>query len=233
MRRNVLVPLLVLVLIAAGVAWYLRRGASGMVAEVPLAGDGSASGAAEAPAAAGERGEGGGGGAVAASGAGSADARREARAKRDALREQIARRLANRAAGPGSGPAPPPPRSPTDPRPAGNLVDNIGGRQALVDRLNHDFMPLASECIEQAQERTPRLAGLLVIGFETLADDQLGAVVDVADPTPRNQIADPLLLECLRESALSLSLPPPPASGRDKFDLSIPVEPGSDAGVPR
>ena len=113
-----------------------------------------------------------------------------------------------------------PPRSPTDPRPPGNLRDKIGGRPALLERLNRDFMPLASECIEQAQERMPQLAGMLAIGLETLADEQLGAVVDAADPAPGNRIMDPLLLECIRESAFSLSLPPPPGSGREKFEIA-------------
>jgi hypothetical protein len=74
---------------------------------------------------------------------------------------------------------------------------------------------------------------MLAIGLETLADEQLGAVVDIADPAPGNKIADPLLLECIRESAFSLSLPPPPGSGREKFEITIPIEPGSDAGAPR
>jgi hypothetical protein len=230
MRRNVLVPLLALVLIAAGIVWYLQRRSSSADQDEPAdrggAGSAGAAGAAASTA--------GGAGAAAGSNARPPSSRAEARAKRDALREQIARQLASREAQAGSGSAAAaPPRSPTDPRPPGNLVDRTGGHQEVAERLNRDFMPLASECIEQAQARTPQLSGLLVLGFETMADEQLGAVVEVADPTARNTIADPLLLECLRESALSLSLPPLPANGRDKFELSMPVEPAGDAGVPR
>lgn len=231
MRRAVLVPLLVLVLIAVLVAWYLRSGSSSAGDEPQVDRGGSAagsSGSARSPASTAS------GSAAAGSSAKPPTSRAEARAKRDALRDQIARQLAKREAQAGSGSAAvAPPRSPTDPRPPGNLVDQTGSHQAVAERLNRDFMPLASECIEQAQERAPRLSGMLVLGFETMADEQLGAVVDVADPTPRNTVADPLLLECLRESALSLSLPPLPANGRDAFELSIPVEPAGDAGVPR
>lgn len=152
--------------------------------------------------------------------------------KRDALRDQILRALAN-----------PPPGSPANaapggggaetrraPSPPGELRDRIGGRDALLGALNRDFMPLAHECISEAQRRNPRLAGLLAIGLETAADKELGAVVEAADPTARSRIEDPELLECIRESALSLRLPPPPASGREKFELTLPIEPDEAKG---
>jgi peptide/nickel transport system permease protein len=41
-------------------------------------------------------------------------------------------------------------------------------------------MPLAKECVEQAQLRTPGLKGAVVLAVETVADDQVGGVVDVA-----------------------------------------------------
>ncbi len=148
------------------------------------------------------------------------------------MRERIARQLASRQTAPaadGGSAQAAPPRSPTDPRPPGNLRDKIGGREALVARLNEDFMPLAAECIEQAQARTPQLAGMLAIGLETIADEELGAVVEVADPAPTSTVMDPLLLECIRESAFSLTLPPPLTSGREKFELTLPIGPGPNA----
>jgi hypothetical protein len=161
--------------------------------------------------------------------------RSDARARRDALREQIARQLAQRPAPPGTGTAPPPSPGPAAPAgsadpPPGGMRNRLGSRQVLVDQLNRDFMPLADECIEQARARAPRLAGMLAIRMETLADDQLGAVVDVADPAPSNKVVDPLLFECLHESAFSLSLPPPPTGGREQFEITMPIEPGSGSG---
>jgi hypothetical protein len=227
MRRNAWILLVVLVVIAAGVLWYRLRASSGTTDDPPRAGASSGSaGPAAGPARDGT--------ASAPRDGRSPAARAEARAKRDALREQIARQLASRSAATdtGSGSAPPP-RLPTDPRPPGNLRNRIGGREALIERLNQDFMPLASECIEQAEARSPRLAGMLALSLETIADEQLGAVVEVAEPAPTNNVVDPLLLECIRESALSLALPPPPASGREKFQLTLPVGPQPDAGAPR
>lgn len=153
--------------------------------------------------------------------------RQELREQRDALRRRILQALA-------ASPTPVIPDTPSAaaptaaapvPRPPGNLVDRIGGREALARQLNHDFMPLADECIERAQETSPQLAGMLILGIETVADQELGAVVEQAEPSPRSSVSDPGLLECIRETALSLRLPPPPASGREKFELSLRIEP--------
>lgn len=219
-RRSVCI--LVVLVIVAVIAWYLRRGSSAGMVEAP-----AVPGRAPPPAT--------------AIGAGhpteaqaprdaAAIQRSDARAKRDALREQIARQLAQRPAAASTGSASPPAALPSEP-PSGQLRNRLGSRQQLVEQLNHDFMPLASECIEQAQARAPQLAGMLTISMETIADEQLGAVVDVADPSPRNNVADPLLLECIRESAFSLSLPPPPTGGREAFEITIPVDAsGSGSG---
>jgi hypothetical protein len=156
------------------------------------------------------------------------------RATRDALRARILRRLEEPSARDATAAAVPP-SAPlaTSPHLPGNLRDRVGGREALLRQLNIDFMPLADECIEQAQERSPGLVGMIAINLETVADKELGAVVEVAEAAPTNEIADPALLECIRESALSLSLPPPPASGRDQVMLTLRVESPPDAGTRR
>lgn len=230
MRRNTLLVLVVAVVIAVGLVWYQLRDSSG-TGEEERAGEAS-SGAGPAGPTGAARGAGiastpRDGGAPAARGM----AHGEARAKRDALRAQIARQLASREAVPGAGTGAAGPS--TVPRPPGSLRNNLGGRDALVAHLNQELMPLASECIEQAQARSPQLAGMLAISLETIADEQLGAVVEVADPAPGNNVLDPLLLECIRESAFSLTLPPPLTSGRERFELTLPVGSAPGADVPR
>ena len=215
-RRPVWLLIAVLVAIAVGIVWYLRRTPSGAAATASAAEERAASPAAAAT------GVGHSTEALAPQDAARATPRGDARAKRDALREQIARQLAQRPTA-SSDSAPAPPASSSDP-PSGGLRNRLGSRQVLVDQLNRDFMPLASECIEQARERTPQLAGMLAISLETIADEQLGAVVDVADPAQSNKVVDPLLFECIRESAFSLSLPPPPTGGREKFEITMPIE---------
>ncbi len=217
-RRPVWVWIVLLVAIAVGLVWYLRRGSSGTAASAPPAGERTA---APAAAATGVR--------HASEAPASQDAavapRSDARARRDALREQILRQLAQRPAAAGGGSAP------SAARAAGSSSDSSGGlrnkmddrHQAVVDQLNRDFMPLAKECVDQAQQRTP-ITGLVALSMETVADEQLGAVVDVAEPAPSNQVVDPLLFECLRESAFSLSLPPPPTGGRMKALITLKMD---------
>lgn len=216
--------IVVLVAITVGVWWYLRRGPSGAASGAPAAEQRAA------PATAAATGVRHATEAVASQGA--AAQRSTARAKRDALREQILRQLAQRAAAP-SGGAPSPAAaagSANDPA-SGGLQNRLDDRhQVVVDALNRDFMPLATECVEQARQRTPQLAGTIELAMETVADEQLGAVVDVAEPAPTNKLVDPLLFECLRETAFSLSLPPPPTGGRMKAMITFRVDPPSESG---
>jgi hypothetical protein len=211
----------VLAVVAIAAGWHLRRG-SETTPDTPPAGQ--AQGLTEATGTAGASGGRGAHGHPA--GRSVARGRREARARRDALRDQIARLLASREAAPdaGVGSSPAPPRSPVHPHAPGNLRNNLGGRDALVAYLNDELMPLANECIEQAEARAPRLSGML--------DEELGAVVDVAEPAPTSNVMDPLLFECIRESAFSLTLEPPLTTGREKFEITLQVGP-QDAGVPQ
>jgi hypothetical protein len=213
---------IVLLAIAVGVVWVLRRAPSG-----PVAGSRASDPPAAAPAAAtamGRTSE-----ASVSQDAAVVATRSDARARRDALREQILRQLAQRPAAAGDGRSPPAGR-PSGPSPGG-LVNRAGDtHQAVVDQMNRDFMPLARECVEQAQGRTPQLAGVFALDMETIADEQLGAVVDAADPAPTNEIADPQLIECIRESAFSMTLPPPPTGGRMKVMITLRIDADSGSG---
>ncbi|MBC8070949.1 MAG: hypothetical protein IAG13_21665, partial [Deltaproteobacteria bacterium] len=119
-----------------------------------------------------------------------------------------------------------------DEAPAGEgLTDRIGGRDALLDGLNHDFMQLAGECIEQARERKPELRGMIALELELVADAELGAVVEQTSFSDRNEVDEPELLDCIRETALSTTLPPPPEGGREAFMLTMPVGEPTDGDL--
>jgi len=155
-----------------------------------------------------------------------------ARVQRDALRAAIEQGLAR-----STGRGPDATRSSTGAAVAegpqgapGKLRDRVGGRDALVKALNHQFMPLAQDCIARAQAQRPSLQGMLALALETLADEEHGAVVDIAQAAPNNEIVDADLWECIRESAYSLSLPPPPSRGREAFVLTLPLDAVGDLG---
>jgi hypothetical protein len=145
------------------------------------------------------------------------------RAKRDALRTEILEKAAKR-----------PPRAPRasaaapsddEPREPGTLQDMIGGRDELTKRLNYDFMPLVDECVDQARVRLPELEGMLWIELETVADEELGGIVESARKAPQSEIHDPELIECISETALSMVLPPPPEGGREGLVIQMAIEP--------
>jgi hypothetical protein len=146
-------------------------------------------------------------------------ARTRARAERNAVRERISRALST-APTPHDQQAPPA----DDPDRPGDLKDRVGGRSALVSHLNREYMPLARDCIQQAQERSPELQGMLTLAIATAADE-LGAVVESAEVPAGSAVQEDGLTECLRESAMTLTFPPPLTAGREQFQLTLRIEP--------
>jgi hypothetical protein len=102
------------------------------------------------------------------------------------------------------------------------LGDDDGWGDVMSSCLSDDFGPLADECIADARERAPELAGMAAIEFTVVADEDIGGVVESADAAPDNEIDDPGFIECMRESMLSTVLPPPPGSGRRQVKLTMP-----------
>ena len=74
-----------------------------------------------------------------------------------------------------------------------------------------------------AKERDPQLGGMLALQIGAAGDPELGAVVDSVEFPERNELVDVELLECVRETALSLALPPPAQGGRDELEITIPI----------
>lgn len=116
---------------------------------------------------------------------------------------------------------------------AGGLVDRSGNRGYLMKVMNEELMPLVDECYALARQARPALAGELRLDVTLLGDAELGGVVDGVEPGRDNGLADPGLVECVQQSILALTLPPPPQGGRDDFSLSLKLTPedgGATAG---
>jgi hypothetical protein len=117
----------------------------------------------------------------------------------DAIREQLrAAARSRRSAGNGGEAAP-----------AASTLDAA----YIQARVREDLLPIAQECYETALETQPKLAGKLVMRFSIVGDPEVGGVVDEAAEDPSSEIKDPDLLECMRESMLSLSFVPPEDGG--------------------
>jgi hypothetical protein len=95
-----------------------------------------------------------------------------------------------------------------------------------VDELNRNFLPLSDECIAEVLERRPELDGeLLEVGFQLIVDDELGSVIESVEIAEDGPLADAQLHECMRESLLSMMLPPGEQPGSEALMLSLRIEP--------
>lgn len=109
----------------------------------------------------------------------------------------------------------------------------MGLDEATKQALHRDFMPLVDECLELARDRSVALTGTLQIDVGLVGDPDLGAVVDTVAFGDRAQGPDAYdteMMQCLRETALSLQLPPPSQGGRADMMFTIPLEEPSPGG---
>jgi hypothetical protein len=106
----------------------------------------------------------------------------------------------------------------------GTMVDRTGELgQDTMRVINHELMPLVSECFDQASERDPKLRGTLALNVELAGTEELGGIIETVEPAQdRNQLQDDELIECVRQSAFSIQLPAPTKSGRTSRQLTIP-----------
>lgn len=108
-----------------------------------------------------------------------------------------------------------------DEAPAGQMVDRSGNREYLVKVMNEELIPLADECYAMAREKNPELGGMMAVDVELVGDEDVGGVVEEVKTSQVNEINDAGLLECVRESLMAVTLPPPAEGGRDGFMLSM------------
>jgi hypothetical protein len=160
-----------------------------------------------------------------------AAARFRDRSRADEIRDGSA--LLAGVAGPGGGEgeraARPVKDEPETERPPGDLKNRDGFDSKLMGTLNEVLMPLVDECIEMAHEREPTLSGMLALEVGAAGDPDLGSVIDYVRFADRNEIEEQELQECVRETAFSLSLPPPVDMGREDLMLTIPIRPTEPA----
>ncbi|PCC67616.1 hypothetical protein SAMN02745121_02251 [Nannocystis exedens] len=159
---------------------------------------------------------------------------RDGAARREVMQRRIVTAMAARdaAAAASRTPADPEPTRPgksgaraADDAPADAILDRTGNHGYLSRVLSRELMPLVDECHALVREEHPELTGMLVLDLEILGDEDIGGVVNTLEPGKGNEIAEPALLECVRESLLAVTLPPPEQGGRDAISLSMRFDP--------
>ncbi|MBV1862238.1 MAG: hypothetical protein KUG77_27715 [Nannocystaceae bacterium] len=95
----------------------------------------------------------------------------------------------------------------------------------LMDAVSKDLMPLADECYEAALERDPSITGMVDINLEMVGDEDVGGIVESFELGGDNEIEDPEMIECIRETTLSTLFPAPNRTGRRSARLTLRFEP--------
>jgi hypothetical protein len=111
------------------------------------------------------------------------------------------------------------------------MADRTGVHGDEVRVLNRDFIPLVSQCFDQAKERRPALRGMLALDVKMASAEGIGGVIESVEPAEINELNDDELIECVRQSAFSIELPTPKSDSRGEFQLTIPFGIRVDAGA--
>ena len=100
----------------------------------------------------------------------------------------------------------------------------------IRERVRGDFFPLAGDCYAEALKKEPTLRGRLVVHFVIVGDEKVGGVVESVQVKDESTLKDPVLLECMRESLLSVTFKPPENGGWVSVTYPIEFAPEDDDG---
>jgi hypothetical protein len=101
-------------------------------------------------------------------------------------------------------------------------------REGIRDRMHADFIPMAGGCYREAQGRLPGLTGSVVLSFTIVGDAKVGGIVDSAAILDLSTIRDAKMVECMRESMLSMTFAPPPPGGELSVEYPIDFDPDEE-----
>jgi hypothetical protein len=101
----------------------------------------------------------------------------------------------------------------------------------IRDAVHNDFFPLARQCYDTARANDPKLGGSVVLAFNIVGDEKIGGIVEAVDVLDKSTLRDPDMIECMRQSFLSTTFPPPAGGGTVTVEYPIVFAPeDSDAG---
>jgi hypothetical protein len=117
-------------------------------------------------------------------------------------------------------PAAPPPDPPGD---AGRIEPEY-----IQEHVRSEFFGPAAQCYAEAQERLPNPRGQVVFWFTIVGDEKVGGVVESVDVLDESTLRDPQMIECMRQSFLSVTFPPPKEGGYVTVKYPIAFAPGDE-----
>ncbi len=121
--------------------------------------------------------------------------------------------------------APPQPREEGDAAVAAGASPGIEPKY-IQERVRNEFFPLALKCYGDALEQSPELGGRIVFAFNIVGDAKTGGIVEAVDVLNESTLRDPDVIDCMRQSFLSVTFPPPASGG--EVTVIYPIEFSND-----
>lgn len=105
----------------------------------------------------------------------------------------------------------------------------------IQERVRQDFFPLARDCYTSLLKRSPKVGGRAEIHFTIVGDESIGGIVEDASLGDGSTLNDAEFDDCIRESMMTMTFPPPKGGG--SVTVTYPVEfsagdDDDDAGPP-
>ncbi|MEM7154290.1 MAG: hypothetical protein AAF799_15700 [Myxococcota bacterium] len=83
----------------------------------------------------------------------------------------------------------------------------------IREAVREDLIPLAIECYDDVLQVDPKFGGRLVLEFDILGDEDVGGIVDDVQPGEGTDPMPPDFVECMSESMMTVTMPPPEGGG--------------------
>jgi hypothetical protein len=148
-----------------------------------------------------------------------ADRSKPNRLARDLEREQIwsalGRKHSLRPAAPGSA-------APSEA--AAELLPTLD-KNYVRESIKEQLVPVAVDCYNTVLQGDSSLGGSLVFNFTIIGDEEIGGVVEAVEIGEESTFDSEFLRECLSESLLAVTFPPPPGGGRVEVSYPMHFEP--------
>jgi hypothetical protein len=100
----------------------------------------------------------------------------------------------------------------------------------IQDSVRQQFFPVANKCYGDALATNPKLGGQIDLWFVIVGDKNVGGIVESVDVLNKSTLRDPDVIECLRESFLGVTFPPPKGGGAVTVEYPIIFSNDDDAG---
>lgn len=95
----------------------------------------------------------------------------------------------------------------------------------IQEKVRNEFFPLARQCYATLTTRIPDAGGSAVLAFDIVGNKNIGGIVEQVDVLNRSTLRDPEFVDCMRQSFLSVTFPPPEGGGMVTVEYPIVFSP--------